>query len=171
VCQQPGHNRRVCPNQPVNHGRAQRARDQLVEGKYIIFTAYININTNVIIDSDDSSTSTAQFSDWNGFSDSDLNSNTQSVAESVAETDQFDDIFADDIMINIWQQNLQLEQELWEQGGQEQGGQEQGGQEQGGQEQGGQEQGGQDQRVQDRRYPSRQRKRTVKAAAAKLGMY
>jgi hypothetical protein len=161
VCQQPGHNRRVCPNQPVNHGRAQRARDQLVEGKYIIFTAYININTNVIIDSDDSSTSTAQFSDWNGFSDSDLNSNTQSVAESVAETDQFDDIFADDIMINIWQQNLQLEQELWEQGGQEQGGQEQGGQ----------EQGGQDQRVRDRRYPSRQRKRTVKAAAAKLGMY
>jgi hypothetical protein len=95
-----------------------------------------------------------------------LNSNTQSVAESVAETDQFDDIFADDIMIGIWQQNLELEQELWDQGVQEQGGQEQGGQDQGGQ-----DQGVQDQRVQDRRYPSRQRKRTVKAAAAKLGMY
>jgi hypothetical protein len=36
VCHQPGHTRRVCPNQPVEHGRAQRARDQLVEGKYII---------------------------------------------------------------------------------------------------------------------------------------
>jgi hypothetical protein len=34
VCQQPGHNRRICPNQPVEHGRAQRARDQLIEGKY-----------------------------------------------------------------------------------------------------------------------------------------
>ena len=34
VCRQSGHNRRVCPNQPVEHGRAQRARDQLVEGKY-----------------------------------------------------------------------------------------------------------------------------------------
>ena len=44
VCLQSGHNRRVCPNQPVEHGRAQRARDQLVvEGKdslfwYIIIT-------------------------------------------------------------------------------------------------------------------------------------
>jgi hypothetical protein len=26
VCLQSGHNRRVCPNQPVEHGRAQRAR-------------------------------------------------------------------------------------------------------------------------------------------------
>jgi hypothetical protein len=35
VCLQSGHNRRICPNQPVEHGRAQRARDQLVvEGKY-----------------------------------------------------------------------------------------------------------------------------------------
>ena len=34
VCCQPGHNRRVCPNQPVEHGRAQRARDRLVEGEY-----------------------------------------------------------------------------------------------------------------------------------------
>ena len=34
VCLQPGHNRRICPNQPVGHGRAQRARHQLVEGKY-----------------------------------------------------------------------------------------------------------------------------------------
>jgi hypothetical protein len=35
VCHQSGHNRRICPNQPVEHGRAQRARDQLVvEGKY-----------------------------------------------------------------------------------------------------------------------------------------
>jgi hypothetical protein len=34
VCRQPGHNRRVCPNQPIEHGRAQRARDQLIiEGK------------------------------------------------------------------------------------------------------------------------------------------
>ena len=31
---QPGHNRRICPNQPVEHRRAQRARDQLIiEGK------------------------------------------------------------------------------------------------------------------------------------------
>jgi hypothetical protein len=35
VCLQSGHNRRICPNQPVEHGRAQRARDRLVvEGKY-----------------------------------------------------------------------------------------------------------------------------------------
>jgi hypothetical protein len=34
VCLQPGHNRRICPNQPVEHGRAQRARDRLVEGIY-----------------------------------------------------------------------------------------------------------------------------------------
>jgi hypothetical protein len=35
VCLQTGHNRRICPNQPVEHGRAQRAQDQLViEGKY-----------------------------------------------------------------------------------------------------------------------------------------
>jgi hypothetical protein len=32
VCQRPGHDRRLCPNQPVEHGRAQRARDQLLEG-------------------------------------------------------------------------------------------------------------------------------------------
>ena len=31
---QPRHNRRVCPNQPVEHGCAQRARDKLVEGMY-----------------------------------------------------------------------------------------------------------------------------------------
>ena len=37
VCLQSGHNRRVCPNQPVEHGRAQRALDRLVvEGKYSI---------------------------------------------------------------------------------------------------------------------------------------
>jgi hypothetical protein len=34
VCLQPGHNRRICPNQPVEHGRAQRVRDQLIEGEY-----------------------------------------------------------------------------------------------------------------------------------------
>jgi hypothetical protein len=35
VCLQRGHNRSICPNQPVEHGRAQRARDRLVvEGKY-----------------------------------------------------------------------------------------------------------------------------------------
>jgi hypothetical protein len=101
----------------------------------------INTNTNIITESDASSTYTAQFSDWNGFSDSDLNSNTQSVAESVTETDHFDDIFADDIMFNMWQQNLEQEQELWEQGGQDQGVQEQGGQDQGGQDQRGQDQG------------------------------
>ena len=28
VCLQSGHNRRVCPNQPVEHGRAQRAQDR-----------------------------------------------------------------------------------------------------------------------------------------------
>jgi hypothetical protein len=31
TCRQPGHNRRICPNQPVEHGRAQRIQDQLVE--------------------------------------------------------------------------------------------------------------------------------------------
>ena len=36
VCRQARHNRRVCPNQPVENGRAQRARDQLVKGKYYI---------------------------------------------------------------------------------------------------------------------------------------
>jgi hypothetical protein len=30
VCKQAGHSRRVCPNQPVEHGRAQRAQDQLI---------------------------------------------------------------------------------------------------------------------------------------------
>jgi hypothetical protein len=35
VCRQSGHNRRICPNQPVKHGRAQRARDQLVDGMYL----------------------------------------------------------------------------------------------------------------------------------------
>ena len=34
VCLQSGHNRRICPNQPVEHGRAQRAQDKLVEGIY-----------------------------------------------------------------------------------------------------------------------------------------
>jgi hypothetical protein len=34
VCQQPGHNGRICPNLPVEHRRAQRARDRLIEGKY-----------------------------------------------------------------------------------------------------------------------------------------
>ena len=35
VCLQSGHNRRICPNQPIEHGRAQRARDQLVvDGMY-----------------------------------------------------------------------------------------------------------------------------------------
>ncbi|KIN03296.1 hypothetical protein OIDMADRAFT_53093 [Oidiodendron maius Zn] len=31
ICRQDEHNRRVCPKQPVEHERAQRARDQLVE--------------------------------------------------------------------------------------------------------------------------------------------
>ena len=35
ICQQPGHDRRLCPNQPTEHGRAQRARDILVEGKVL----------------------------------------------------------------------------------------------------------------------------------------
>ena len=34
VCLQPRHNRRVCPNQPVEHRHAQRAQDELVEGIY-----------------------------------------------------------------------------------------------------------------------------------------
>ena len=35
VCQQPGHNQRLYPNQPAKHRRAQRAQDQLIiEGKY-----------------------------------------------------------------------------------------------------------------------------------------
>jgi MULE transposase domain/SWIM zinc finger len=34
VCSQAGHNRRVCPNQPVEHGRAQKVRDQrIIDGK------------------------------------------------------------------------------------------------------------------------------------------
>jgi hypothetical protein len=50
VCRQPGHNRRVCPNQPIEHGRAQRARDRLVEGKY---TPYYTRNcTNHSTDSE-----------------------------------------------------------------------------------------------------------------------
>jgi hypothetical protein len=40
VCRQSGHNRRVCPNQPVEHGRAQRARDRLVEGEYSLIFEY-----------------------------------------------------------------------------------------------------------------------------------
>lgn len=35
IWQQPEHNRRICPNQPVSHGRAQRVRDPLVEGMYL----------------------------------------------------------------------------------------------------------------------------------------
>jgi hypothetical protein len=34
VCLKPGHNRRIYPNQPVEHGRAQRVRDQLIKGTY-----------------------------------------------------------------------------------------------------------------------------------------
>jgi hypothetical protein len=30
VCSQAGHNRRVCPNQPVEYGRAQKVRDQRI---------------------------------------------------------------------------------------------------------------------------------------------
>jgi hypothetical protein len=42
VCLQTGHNRRICPNQPVEHGRAQRVQDQLVvEGKYSLLLYYI----------------------------------------------------------------------------------------------------------------------------------
>jgi hypothetical protein len=42
VCHQSGHNRKVCPNQPAEHGRAQRAQDQLIiddtdEGKCILY--------------------------------------------------------------------------------------------------------------------------------------
>ena len=44
VCLQPGHNRTICPNQPVEHGRAQRARDRLVvEGKDSLFLYIIII--------------------------------------------------------------------------------------------------------------------------------
>jgi len=42
VCLQSGHNRRICPNQPVEHGRAQRVRDRLVvEGKYSLYLYHI----------------------------------------------------------------------------------------------------------------------------------
>jgi hypothetical protein len=34
VCLQSGHNRRICSNQPIEHGRAQRAQDKLVNGIY-----------------------------------------------------------------------------------------------------------------------------------------
>lgn len=39
VCHYIGHSRRACPNQPVEHRRAQRAQDQLIinlnnQGKY-----------------------------------------------------------------------------------------------------------------------------------------
>jgi hypothetical protein len=40
VCRQSGHNRRVCPNQPTEHGRAQKARDRLVQGKYSFIFMY-----------------------------------------------------------------------------------------------------------------------------------
>jgi hypothetical protein len=76
VCLQPGHNRRICPNQPIEHGRAQRARDQLVEGEYSLI---LSIKL-IIIDSEASTESPpsespplveppADFSDWDGFSD------------------------------------------------------------------------------------------------------
>jgi hypothetical protein len=67
ICQQPGHNRRICPNQPVEHGRAQRARDQLVE------------------DSEDSTS----FSDWSSCSDT-----TSDIIE-VDQGDQFDLFWAE----------------------------------------------------------------------------
>ena len=34
VCLQSRHNRRICPNQPVEHRQAQRAQDKLVDSIY-----------------------------------------------------------------------------------------------------------------------------------------
>ena len=64
ICRQPGHSRRICPNQPIEHGRAQRVQDQLIE------------------DSD-----SASFSDWSGCSDT-----TSEVIEvdQLDQGDQFD---------------------------------------------------------------------------------
>lgn len=61
ICHQPGHTRRICSNQPVEHGRAQRVQDQLIE------------------DSD-----SASFSDWSGCS------NTTSEVIEVDQLDQGD---------------------------------------------------------------------------------
>jgi hypothetical protein len=83
-----------------------------------------------------------QFSDWNGFSD------TTSDTIEVDEANQADEASRageasqlDDGIFDTWWSNLQHEQWV------------------------------QDQGVQERRYPLRQRKRTAKAAATKLGMY
>jgi hypothetical protein len=100
ICRQPGHNRRVCPNQPVSHGRAQRARDQLINGKYIRFITYIN--TNNIIDSDASSISSNQFSDWNGFSDEEQDPSLTQVIDF------------DDIEYQMWEENLVRELQLFQ---------------------------------------------------------
>jgi hypothetical protein len=48
VCRQSGHNRRLCPNQPVEHGRAQRARDQLVNGRYYSYYIIIRIILTIV---------------------------------------------------------------------------------------------------------------------------
>ena len=83
VCRQAGHNRRVCPNQPVEHGRAQRAQDQLVQ------------------DSD-----SASFSDWSGCSDT-----TSEVIEVDQDQVNQDQVNQDqDQMDDIWWSNLQYEQ-------------------------------------------------------------
>jgi hypothetical protein len=91
VCRQSGHNRRVCPNQPIEHGRAQRAQDQLVEGKYTLIFMCIKLT---IIDSEAESEAEsppvksppAEFSDWDGFSDT-LSFNSASDAFTDNHTD------------------------------------------------------------------------------------
>ena len=95
ICRQPGHNRRICPNQPVEHGRAQRARDQLVE------------------DSEDSTS----FSDWSGCSDT-----TSDVIE-VDQFDQGDqfDIFWTEQEQWIYNHGIQSIQDQEDQEDQDQG--------------------------------------------------
>jgi hypothetical protein len=98
VCLQSGHNRRICPNQPIEHRRAQRAQDQLVEGKYSLIFVYIKLTiidskasvespcsesppsesspsetppseSPPSIETPPSESPPAEFSDWDGFSD------------------------------------------------------------------------------------------------------
>src|ERR1700729_4305317 len=89
VCLQPGHNRRICPNQPIEHGRAQRARDRLVEGEYSLIFVYIKltiIDSEASVEYPPSESPPAEFSDWDGFSDT-LSFNSASDAFTDNHTD------------------------------------------------------------------------------------
>lgn len=96
ICHQTGHNRRVCPNQPLEHGRAQRARDQLVEDS-----------------------NSASFSDWSGCSNT--TSEVIEVDQDQVDQDQVDqDQVNQDYIDDIWWSNLQYEESVQDQGVQDQ---------------------------------------------------